>query len=59
MPPMCAQKRSRDEWTVPTRLDREIAANPFLRADDKILQRAMGHENDTVATFAANPLGQG
>ncbi len=46
-------KRARDEWTVPTRLRREIAANPFLRADDPALQQAMGHAGDAVATFAA------
>ncbi len=46
-------KRAREEWTVPTRLDREVAANPFLRADDPDLQAAMGHSGDAVATFAA------
>ncbi|MEO1028177.1 MAG: hydroxyacylglutathione hydrolase [Pseudomonadota bacterium] len=45
-------KRSRDEWTVPTRLDRELATNPFLRADHAPLQAAMGHPGDPVATFA-------
>lgn len=38
--------------TVPTRLDREIDANPFLRAGVPALQSAMGHEGDAVATFA-------
>ena len=45
-------KRSRGEWTVPTRLDRELAANPFLRADDPALQARWGG-GDAVATFAA------
>jgi hydroxyacylglutathione hydrolase len=38
--------------TVPTRLDRELDANPFLRAGDPALQAAMGHPGDAVATFA-------
>lgn len=45
-------RRARDEWTVPTRLDRELATNPFLRADDPALMAKWGgtapHE-----TFAA------
>ncbi|WJY18046.1 hydroxyacylglutathione hydrolase [Alteriqipengyuania flavescens] len=45
-------KRERDEPTVPTRLDRELATNPFLRADDPGLMAKWGgaapHE-----TFAA------
>lgn len=45
-------KRARGEWTVPTRLSRELATNPFLRADDPALQAAMGHAGDAVATFA-------
>ncbi|MEO1475134.1 MAG: hydroxyacylglutathione hydrolase [Pseudomonadota bacterium] len=47
-----ADKRSRGEFTVPTSLDREIATNPFLRADDPALQTAMGHPGDATATFA-------
>jgi hydroxyacylglutathione hydrolase len=47
-----ADKRSRAEWTVPTVLSRELAANPFLRADDPGLQAAMGHPGDAAATFA-------
>lgn len=47
-----AAKRARDEWTVPTRLKRELATNPFLRADDPALIAKWGgaapHE-----TFAA------
>lgn len=45
-------KRARGEWTVPTRLDRELAANPFLRADDPALASRWGG-GDAVATFAA------
>ena len=45
-------KRARGDWTVPTHLARELAANPFLRADDPDLQSAMGHPGDPVATFA-------
>jgi hydroxyacylglutathione hydrolase len=45
-------KRARNEWTVPTQLSRELATNPFLRADDPALQAAMGHPGDAVATFA-------
>ena len=45
-------KRARGEWTVPTRLDRELAANPFLRADDAGLAARWGG-GDAVATFAA------
>jgi hydroxyacylglutathione hydrolase len=45
-------KRARNEWTVPTQLARELATNPFLRADDPALQAAMGHPGDPVATFA-------
>jgi hydroxyacylglutathione hydrolase len=45
-------RRARDEWTVPTTLERELAANPFLRADDPGLQARWGG-GDTVATFAA------
>ena len=45
-------KRERDEPTVPTRLDRELATNPFLRADDPALMAKWG--GDTPAqTFAA------
>lgn len=47
-----ADKRSRSEWTVPTRLDRELATNPFLRADDPALQARWGGSTP-VETFAA------
>lgn len=47
-----AAKRERNEWTVPTRLERELATNPFLRADDPAMMAKWGgtapHE-----TFAA------
>lgn len=47
-----AAKRARDEWTVPTTLARELATNPFLRADDPAIVARWGgaapHE-----TFAA------
>lgn len=47
-----ADKRAQDLPTVPTRLDRELATNPFLRADDPALQARWGG-GDAVATFAA------
>ena len=50
-------KRARGEWTVPTRLDKELAANPFLRADDPALQARWGG-GDAVATFAALRAGK-
>lgn len=47
-----AAKRAKGEWTVPTTLKRELATNPFLRADDPALMAKWGgsapHE-----TFAA------
>ena len=45
-------KRARGERTVPMPLARELATNPFLRADVPELQAAMGHAGDAVATFA-------
>lgn len=47
-----ADKRSRDVPTVPTRLDRELATNPFLRADTPEMQARWGG-GDAIATFAA------
>ena len=47
-----AAKRAGGEWTVPTRLDRELATNPFLRADDPALASRWGG-GDAIATFAA------
>ena len=52
-----AERRARGDWTVPTTLERELAANPFLRADDPALQarwaKQGGKLGDAVATFAA------
>jgi hydroxyacylglutathione hydrolase len=45
-------RRARDLPTVPTKLERELATNPFLRADDAALQARWG-AGDAVATFAA------
>ncbi len=45
-------RRARGEPTVPTRLDRECATNPFLRADDPALAARWGG-GDGIATFAA------
>ena len=45
-------KRAAGEWTVPTRLDRELATNPFLRADDPELAARWGG-GDAITTFAA------
>jgi hydroxyacylglutathione hydrolase len=47
-----AARRAIDAPTVPGRLDRELATNPFLRADDPALQARWGG-GDAVATFAA------
>lgn len=47
-----AERRAAGQPTVPTRLDRELATNPFLRADDPALQARWGG-GDAVATFAA------
>lgn len=47
-----ARKRAEGEWTVPFPLARELATNPFLRADDPALQARWGR-GDAVATFAA------
>lgn len=44
--------RAKDMPTVPTTLARELAANPFLRADDPDMQARWGG-GDAVATFAA------
>lgn len=46
------ERRAAGQPTVPTRLDRELATNPFLRADDPALQARWGG-GDAVATFAA------
>ena len=50
-------RRARGEPTVPMKLERERATNPFLRADDPALQARWasqgGRLGDAVATFAA------
>ena len=46
------RRRAADQPTVPTRLDKELAANPFLRADDPALAVRWGG-GDAIATFAA------
>ena len=45
-------RRAAGQPTVPTPLDRELATNPFLRADDPALRARWGG-GDAVATFAA------
>jgi hydroxyacylglutathione hydrolase len=47
-----ADKRARHEWTVPMGLARELATNPFLRADDAALQSRWGG-GGAIETFAA------
>lgn len=51
------RRRERGLPTVPTKLERELKTNPFLRADDPALQerwaRHGGRLGDAVATFAA------
>ncbi|MDP3551175.1 MAG: hydroxyacylglutathione hydrolase [Novosphingobium sp.] len=46
------EKRARGEWTVPTTLGAELAANPFLRADDTDMAARWGGTSP-VETFAA------
>ena len=46
------ERRAKGQPTVPTRLDKELAANPFLRADDPQMQVRWGG-GDAIATFAA------
>ncbi|WP_017665366.1 hydroxyacylglutathione hydrolase [Porphyrobacter sp. AAP82] len=47
-----AAKRERDEPTVPAALARELATNPFLRADDPAMQARWGGSTP-AETFAA------
>jgi len=51
------QRREHGQPTVPTTLARELATNPFLRADDPTIQVAWADRGaragDPVATFAA------
>lgn len=44
--------RANDQPTVPMKLERELATNPFLRADNPRMQARWGG-GDAVATFAA------
>lgn len=46
------EKRAQRQATVPFNLGRELATNPFLRADDAALQARWGGGN-AVATFSA------
>lgn len=45
------RKRAADEPTVPMRLERELATNPFLRADDPAMRNRWGGA-DAAETFA-------
>ncbi|WP_285018078.1 hydroxyacylglutathione hydrolase [Novosphingobium sp. fls2-241-R2A-195] len=47
------RRRDKGLPTVPTKLERELRTNPFLRADDPALQKRWEHPGDAVATFAA------
>jgi len=51
------QRRDAGQPTVPAKLERELATNPFLRADDPALQARWadhgGKVGDAIATFAA------
>ena len=44
--------RTEGKRTVPTTIAKELASNPFLRADISSLQERMGYAGDQVATFA-------
>ncbi len=48
-----AERRARHLPTVPTKLERELVTNPFLRADDPGLRTRWGGGGDATATFAA------
>jgi len=45
------KQRSEGLPTVPALLERELATNPFLRADKPAMQLAMGHPGNAAATF--------
>jgi hydroxyacylglutathione hydrolase len=45
--------RTKSLPTVPAKLERELATNPFLRADEPAMQARWGTGGDAVATFAA------
>lgn len=47
-----AEARAKGEWTTPTTIARELETNPFLRATEHSVQRAMGMEGgDPAAVF--------
>jgi hydroxyacylglutathione hydrolase len=47
------ERRTRGEWTVPSTLAEELQTNPFLRARDTGVRRAVGLEDaDDVSVFA-------
>ena len=46
------ERRAKDQPTVPSRLERELATNPFLRADDPAMQARWGG-SAPQETFAA------
>jgi hydroxyacylglutathione hydrolase len=50
-----ADKRAKDKWTVPMTLKRELATNPFLRADDPALIARWGGDapHETFAALRA------
>lgn len=48
-----ARRREKALPTVPTKLERELKTNPFLRSDDPALQDRWGYRGDAVAMFAA------
>jgi hydroxyacylglutathione hydrolase len=50
-----ADKRAKDKPTVPTTLRRELATNPFLRADDPSMMARWGGEapHETFAALRA------
>ena len=41
------EKRARGEWTVPTTIGLEKKTNPFLRASDPAVKRAVGMQDAT------------
>jgi hydroxyacylglutathione hydrolase len=45
-------KRAKGEPTVPSTVAEELATNPFLRAEDAGVQRAVGISGDPVSVFA-------
>lgn len=51
------RKRAAGEATVPTRLRRELATNPFLRADNAVLRKKWGG-GSPAETFAALRAGK-